>query len=130
MVKNSPDKSEACVQSLGGEDPLKKEMATHSSIVWEVPWTEEPGGLCGGRKETDTPERLISSSTYHKIHRFKVYDSVAFGLFTRFRDHHHYLAPDYFITPKRSSTPICSRCPLFLPPCCCSLVAKSCPTLF
>ena len=34
------------VQSLGWEDPLKKEMATHSSILaWEIPWTEEPGRL-------------------------------------------------------------------------------------
>jgi len=34
------------VQSLNGEDPLEKEMATHSSILaWEIPWTEEPGGL-------------------------------------------------------------------------------------
>ena len=34
------------VQSLGLEDPLEKEMATHSSIlVWEIPWMEEPGGL-------------------------------------------------------------------------------------
>ena len=34
------------VQSLGQEDPLEKEMATHSSILaWEIPWTEEPGGL-------------------------------------------------------------------------------------
>ena len=34
------------VQSLGREDPLEKEMATHSSILaWEIPWTEEPGGL-------------------------------------------------------------------------------------
>ena len=34
------------VQSLGQEDPLEKEMATHSNIVaWEIPWTEEPGGL-------------------------------------------------------------------------------------
>ena len=33
-------------QSLGGEDTLEKEMATHSSILaWEIPWTEEPGGL-------------------------------------------------------------------------------------
>ena len=33
-------------QSLGGEDPLEKEMATHSSIhAWKIPWTEEPGGL-------------------------------------------------------------------------------------
>ena len=37
---------ETQVQSLGGEDPLEEEMATHSSIlVWEIPWTEEPGGL-------------------------------------------------------------------------------------
>ena len=34
------------IQSLGGEDPLEKEMAAHSSILgWEIPWTEEPGGL-------------------------------------------------------------------------------------
>ena len=38
--------SETPVQPLGQEDPLKKGMATHSSILaWEVPWTEEPGGL-------------------------------------------------------------------------------------
>ena len=37
---------ETWVQSLGGEDPLEEEMATHSSILaWEIPWTEEPGGL-------------------------------------------------------------------------------------
>ena len=34
------------VQSLGGEDPLEMEMATHSDILaWEIPWREEPGGL-------------------------------------------------------------------------------------
>ena len=37
---------ETGVQSLGGEDPLEKEMATHPCIlVWEIPWTEGPGGL-------------------------------------------------------------------------------------
>ena len=37
---------ETWVQSLGREDPLEREVATHSSILaWEVPWTEEPGGL-------------------------------------------------------------------------------------
>ena len=37
---------ETWVQSLGGEDPLEKEMATHSSILaWEIPWTEEPEGF-------------------------------------------------------------------------------------
>ena len=37
------------VQSLGGEDPLEKEMATHSSMLaWKIPWTEESGGLVMG----------------------------------------------------------------------------------
>ena len=37
---------ETWVQSLGWEDPLEEEMATHSSIIaWKIPWTEEPGGL-------------------------------------------------------------------------------------
>ena len=37
---------ETRVRSLGWKDPLEKEMATHSSILaWEIPWTEEPGGL-------------------------------------------------------------------------------------
>ena len=46
MVKNLPAVQETWVQSLGWEDPLKKEMATHSSIIaWKISWTEEPGGL-------------------------------------------------------------------------------------
>ena len=46
MVKNLPAMQETGVLSLGWEDPLEKEMATHSSILaWEIPWTEEPGGL-------------------------------------------------------------------------------------
>ena len=44
---------ETWVQSLGGEDPLEEEMATHSSILaWEIPWTEEPGDH-GVKKEYD-----------------------------------------------------------------------------
>ena len=46
MVKNLPAVQDTQVQSLGWEDPLEEEMATHSSILaWEIPWTEEPGGL-------------------------------------------------------------------------------------
>ena len=46
MVKNSPAIWETWVRSLGQEDPLKKGMATHSSIfAWKIPWTEEPEGL-------------------------------------------------------------------------------------
>ena len=45
-VKNLPAVWESWVQSLGWEDPLENEMATHSSILaWRIPWTEEPGGL-------------------------------------------------------------------------------------
>ena len=60
MVKNfrlpMQETQETWVQSLGWDDPLKKEMATHSSIlVWELPWTEEPGGLPSmGSQELDT----------------------------------------------------------------------------
>ena len=46
LVKNSLPMQEMQVWSLGQEDPLEKEMATHSSILaWETPWTEEPDGL-------------------------------------------------------------------------------------
>ena len=45
-VKRLPLMQETWVRSLGGEDPLEKEMATHSSILgWETPWMEKPGGL-------------------------------------------------------------------------------------
>ena len=46
MVENLPTVQGTQVRSLSQEDPLKKRIATHSSIlVWEIPWTEEPGGL-------------------------------------------------------------------------------------
>ena len=46
MVKNLPAVQETRVRSLGWEDPLEKEMATHSStLAWKIPWTEEPGRL-------------------------------------------------------------------------------------
>ena len=45
-LKHLPKMQETWVQSLGQEDPLEKEMATHSSIfAWRIPWTEEPGRL-------------------------------------------------------------------------------------
>jgi len=45
-VKNLPALQETQVQSLDWEDPLEKEMVTHSSILdWRIPWTERPGGL-------------------------------------------------------------------------------------
>ena len=56
MVKNLPAVQETRVQSLGREDPLEKEMATHFTIlVWEIPWTEEPNRLQSmGSQESQT----------------------------------------------------------------------------
>ena len=46
MVKRLPTTRETWVPSLGQEDPLEKEMATHSRVLaWRIPWMEEPGGL-------------------------------------------------------------------------------------
>ena len=45
MVKRLPAMRETWVQSLGWEDLLEKEMVTHSSLAWKIPWMEEPGRL-------------------------------------------------------------------------------------
>ena len=46
LIKNPPAMQETPVQSLGQEDPLEKEMATHSStLAWKIPWREKPGRL-------------------------------------------------------------------------------------
>ena len=57
-LKRLPAMWETWIRSLGREDPLEKEMATHSSILaWRIPWMEELGGLQStGRKESDTTE--------------------------------------------------------------------------
>ena len=55
------------IQSLGQEDPLEKEMATHSNIlVWEISWIEEPGGL-RGRKESDITEHACMASCVFEL---------------------------------------------------------------
>ena len=60
MVKHPPAMWKNQIRSLGQEDLLEKEMATHSStLAWKIPWTEEPGGYSPwGRKEPGTTERL------------------------------------------------------------------------
>ena len=58
-LKNLPISQEAWIQSLGQEDPLKKGMATHSSILaWWIPWTEEPGELQSMGSQRNTTEQL------------------------------------------------------------------------
>ena len=74
-VKNPPAMQENRVQSLGLEDPLEKEMATHSSVLaWEIPWTEEPGQLqsmrvqkAGHDRATKQQQQQGPSSNYQKF---------------------------------------------------------------
>ena len=66
MVKRLSTMRETRVLSLGWEDPLEKEMATHSAILaWRIPWTEEPGGLHSpwGHKASDMTEAINTPTT-------------------------------------------------------------------
>ena len=66
-IKRLPAKQETRVQSLGWEDPLEKEMATHSSILaWRIPWTEEPGGLQSTGLQSVGQDRA-TSHTHSKL---------------------------------------------------------------
>jgi len=72
MVKNLPAMQETQVQSLGGEDLLEKEMATHSSILaWEIPRTKEPGGLQSMGLQRTT-EQLTHTHTHTHTHIFSL----------------------------------------------------------
>ena len=74
MVKNPSAVQETQVGSLGREDPLEEEMATHSSIpAWRIQWTEEPGGLqsMGSQRvghELNNHHPLAIYFTYGNIH--------------------------------------------------------------
>ena len=82
---------ETWVQSLGQEDPLEKEMATHSSILaWRIPWTEEPGGLQPTRSPRVWHDWATNTFTYSahlpsgcwpktKKHSLKAEDYALFG---------------------------------------------------
>ena len=65
---------ETLVQSLGQEDPLEKEMTTYSSILaWEIPWTEEPGGL----QSVGSQRVSYDLATIHQ-HQYCDYDILIF----------------------------------------------------
>ena len=69
MVKNLPAMRETWVPSLGGEDPLEKGMATHSSILaWRIPWTEEPGGIQSMGSPRVRRDWATQHSTQHSVH--------------------------------------------------------------
>ena len=70
MVKRLPTMRETQVQSLDGEDPLEKEMATHSStLAWRIPQTEEPGRLqsMGSQSRTQLSDFTSLTSVFQKM---------------------------------------------------------------
>ena len=65
MIKNLPAMQESQVPSLGWEDPLEKQMATHSSILaWRILWTEEPGGLQSMGSQRVRHNRVTNTCTF------------------------------------------------------------------
>ena len=69
VVKNLPDKQEIGVWSLGWEDPLEKEISTHSTILaWEIPWTEETGGLQSMESQRVKPKLATKPPPPFKLH--------------------------------------------------------------
>ena len=69
MVKNLPTIQETEVQSLGGDNPLEKEIATYSSIfTWEISWTEKSGGLQSTGSQT-VGHNLVTKHTHRVCNR-------------------------------------------------------------
>ena len=69
MVKRLPTMRETWVQSLGWEDLLEKEMATHSSsLAWKIPWMEEPGGLQSKESQRVGHDWTTSLSFFNQIY--------------------------------------------------------------
>ena len=63
-MENSPAKQETWIRSLGQEDPLEKEMATHSSVLaWEIPRTVKPGGLQSTRSQKSQLQSMRSQKS-------------------------------------------------------------------
>ena len=70
-VKRLPTMRETRVRSLGQEDPLEKEMATHSSILaWKIPWTEEPGWLLSMGSQRVGHDGVTALSTIYDVTYF------------------------------------------------------------
>ena len=75
-VKNPPTVQETWVQSLGQEDPLEKEVATHLSILaWRIPWTEQPGGLQSMGSQRVRHDRATNTFIFSLVATFAENDS-------------------------------------------------------
>ena len=105
---------ETGVQSLGQEDPLEKEMATHSSILaWEIPWTEEPGRLQSMGRKSWTQLSDSTTTTYNSN----------FMLFTS--EH-----VDLYSLKVKSESEVTQSCPTSSDPIDCSLPGSSVHRIF
>ena len=84
MVKNPHvmDSQEMQVQSVGRDDPLEKELATHSGILaWRIPWTQEPGGLQSIALQSWTLQKRLSlQAAVHKCPLFSTPSPVVLSL--------------------------------------------------
>ena len=79
LVKNPPAMQETWVQFLGQEDLLEKEMATHSCVLaWEIPWTEEPGGLqcIGSRNQTGLSDQTTTTTNPQYLRMWLYLDHI------------------------------------------------------
>ena len=128
MVKSLPAMWETWIQSLGQEDPLEKEMATHSSILaWRIPWTKKPGGYSTwGHKELDMTQWLThmpirevlvrineSKCVDLTVHRFKnSAERILEGVLDTVQDHSDELALESWPWGSWSSIIIISTFPL------------------
>jgi len=92
LVRNPPAKQETQVQSLGGEDPLEKEMATYFSILaWEIPWTEELDGLQSvGLQKSQTQLSNNKRRTKRQIKRMEVWLIRSTGTWILTSDSRHH----------------------------------------
>ena len=80
MVKSLPAMQETWVQSLAREDPLEKEMATHSSTVaWKIPWIEKPGGLQSMRSQRVVLYDFTFTPALHIVYHLSHHGRIAEG---------------------------------------------------
>ena len=90
VVKNLPAKQKMQVRYLGQEDPLEKEMATHSSVlVWRIPWTGEPGGyslrvghdLATKKQQQQQQVLLLNEHVFHSTYRWIQFSNILLSIF-------------------------------------------------
>ena len=108
MVKHLPAMQETWVQSLGPENPLEKEMATHSTtLAWRIPWMEEPGRLqsTGLQSRTQLSKfsfSLMTNEVEHPVGHLYVFFGELFKFFAQFQKLHYHFTVDlqeFFVNP-------------------------------